>query len=204
MASPLLETKLHLPGAPRPGRTSETERAPEPRGGVGADAGVGAGRLRQDDAAGGVARRRSCRSGGPRRGCRSTSATTIPRCSGPTWSPRCRRRRPGSAPTRSRSCSRRTPPIEAVLATLLNDLGAIAKRRRAGARRLPRHRRARHPGRDGVPAGAPASAGASGDRQPRRPAVAAGAVAGARRAASRSAPPICASRPTRPRRTSTA
>ena len=33
------------------------------------------------------------------------------------------------------------PPIEAVLATLLNDLSAIAERRRAGARRLPRSSR---------------------------------------------------------------
>ena len=33
------------------------------------------------------------------------------------------------------------PPIETVLATLLNDLSAHPERRRAGARRLPRHRR---------------------------------------------------------------
>ena len=41
--------------AARSGRASETERAPEPRGGVGADARLGSGRLRQDDAAGRVA-----------------------------------------------------------------------------------------------------------------------------------------------------
>ena len=38
------------------------------------------------------------------------------------------------------------PPIEAVLATLLNDLDGLTERRRAGARRLPRHRRARGAG----------------------------------------------------------
>ena len=38
-------------------------------------------------------------------------------------------------------------PIETVLTTLLNDLGDVAGRRRAGARRLPRHRRARCAGR---------------------------------------------------------
>ena len=74
------------------------------------------------------------------------------------------------------------PPIEAVLATLLNDLSADPERCRAGARRLPRHRRARRPGRDGLPAGAPAAADAPGDRQPRRPDAAAGPAAGAWRA----------------------
>ena len=44
------------------------------------------------------------------------------------------------------------PPIETVLTVLLNELGATAGRHRAGARRLPRHRRARCAGRDGVPA----------------------------------------------------
>ena len=77
------------------------------------------------------------------------------------------------------------------------------ERRRAGARRLPRHRRARGPGRDGVPAGASTPAGAPGDRRPRRPGAAAGALARRAASSSRSAPPICASRPTRPRRTST-
>ena len=74
------------------------------------------------------------------------------------------------------------PPIEAVLATLLNDLERHLERCRAGARRLPRHRRARRPGRDGLPAGAPTPADPPGDRQPRRPGAAAGPVARARRA----------------------
>ena len=55
-------------------------------------------------------------------------------------------------------------------------------RHRAGARRLPRRRRARCAGRDGVPARPSASAAARGDRQPRRSRVAAGPVASARRA----------------------
>ena len=55
-------------------------------------------------------------------------------------------------------------------------------RRRAGARRLPRHRRARRAGRDGLPARAPAAAAAPGDRQPRRSGAAAGPAAGAGRA----------------------
>ena len=71
------------------------------------------------------------------------------------------------------------PQIEAVLATLLNDLERRQRRRRAGARRLPPDRRARRPGRDGLPAGAPAPADSPGDRRPRRPGAAAGAVAGA-------------------------
>ena len=56
------------------------------------------------------------------------------------------------------------------------------QRHRAGARRLPRDRLARDPGRDGVPARPPAAAAAPGDRQPGRPAAAAGPAAGARRA----------------------
>ncbi len=58
MASPLLETKLHVPqAAARSDCPSATERATEPGGGVGADPGVRSGRFRQDDAAGGVAGR---------------------------------------------------------------------------------------------------------------------------------------------------
>ena len=76
-------------------------------------------------------------------------------------------------------------------------------RRRAGARRLPRHRRARRPRRHGLPARPPAAAAAPGDRQPRRSRRC--RWPGCARAASwsRSAPPTCASPPTRPRRTST-
>ena len=95
------------------------------------------------------------------------------------------------------------PPIETVLTTLLNELGAAPERRRAGARRLPRHRRPRGPRRHGVPARPSAAAAAPGDRQPRRSRAAAGPPAGARASSSSSAPPTCASRPTRPRRIST-
>ena len=56
------------------------------------------------------------------------------------------------------------------------------RRCRAGARRLPPDRRARRPGRDGLPAGAPAATDPPGDRRPRRPGAAAGAAAGAWRA----------------------
>ena len=76
-----------------------------------------------------------------------------------------------------------------------------AGRHRAGARRLPRDRGARHPGRDGVPAGAPPPPGPPGDRHPRRPGAAPGPPARRVASSSRSAPPTCASRPTRPPRT---
>ena len=183
MAGPLLETKLHVPRRRRGlVAASATERAPEPRGGVGADARLGAGRVRQDDAAGASGWRPLRPMDGPRRGSRSTSATTIPRCSGPTWSPRCRRRRPGSARARSSLLQSPQPPIEAVLATLLNDLGAIsddvvlvlddyhvidARDVQDGMAFLLEH----------LPAAA-----APGDRQPRRPGAAAGPAARARRA----------------------
>ena len=95
------------------------------------------------------------------------------------------------------------PPIEAVPRHSAQRPRRHLERCRAGARRLPRHRRARRAGRDGLPAGAPAPADAPGDRQPRRPAAAAGRGCEGAASSSRSAPPTCASRPTRPRRTST-
>ena len=126
MAGPLLETKLHIPRRRRGLVTaSEADAAFEPRDRVGADAGVGPGRVRQDDPAGGVAGR-----GSSRRMLRGvalprSSATTIPPCSGRTSSPRSRRPRPGLAEVRAPLLQSYQPPIEAVLATLLNDLDAI-------------------------------------------------------------------------------
>ena len=73
------------------------------------------------------------------------------------------------------------PPIDAVLATLLNELGARRARRRARARRLPRHRRPRGPDGAGLPARPSAPAAAPGDRQPRRSGAAAGPPARAGR-----------------------
>ena len=95
------------------------------------------------------------------------------------------------------------PPIEAVLATLLNDLSACpndvvlvlddyhvidARDVQDGMAFLLEH----------LPAAA-----APGDRQPRRSRRCRWRACGRAASSSRSAPPICASRPTRPRRTST-
>ena len=188
--------------ATRSGSAPETERAPEPRGGVGADARVSAGRVRQDDAAGGVAGSRSSRwtvrgvaLARPARQ-RSRVVLDVP----------CRRAEDGGA---RGWCGRALAPAAASAA----DRGGPCRpaqrprrhleRCRAGARRLPRHRRARRAGRDGLPAGASAPADTPGDRQPRRSGVAAGAVARAWRAGRDPRRRSALHRPTRPRRTST-
>ena len=193
------------PQAPtRSGGASATDRAAEPRGRVEADARLGTGRLRQDDAAGRVAGSRSGRRtvGGvavarPGRQ-RARVLLDLPDRCAADGDARGRRERARPAADAPAAADR-----ERFSPTLLNELERAAGRHRAGARRLPRDRRARHPRRDGVPAGAPAPAGPPGDRHPRRPGAAAGPPASARRASSRSAPPTCASRPTRPPRTST-
>ena len=69
------------------------------------------------------------------------------------------------------------PPIEPVLATLLNDLSAIANDVVLVLDDYHLIEAPRRAGRGGLPAGAPAAAGAPGDRRPRRPGAAAGAVA---------------------------
>ncbi len=181
---PLLETKLYVPTPrARPGRPSQAERAPEPRGRVEADAHLRAGRLRQDDAAGRVAGIRA------RSASRSVAWLSLDRADNqaavvldlPD-------RRPADGGAR-RSARRalallqgtQPPPIESILATLLNELGGPAERHRAGARRRPRGRRPRHRGRDDVPARAPAATHPPRDRHPCRSGAAARPPAGARR-----------------------
>ena len=96
------------------------------------------------------------------------------------------------------------PPIEAVAHDAAQRPQRPRERRRAGARRLPRHRGAARSTTamafllEHLPAAA-----APGDRQPRRPAVCRWPGCARAASSSRSARPICASRPTRPRRTST-
>ena len=182
-AGPLLETKLYIP-RPRRGlvaRPRLLERL-RPWGRVEADARLRSGRLRQDDAAGRVARRSSRR--------RAIGGLAVAR---PERQPArvvldLRDRRPADGGAGRR---RRRALAAAAAATAADRAGPRpapqraqrdVARDRAGARRLPRHRRARRPGRDGLPAGAPAPADAPGDRQPRRSAVAAGPPARARRA----------------------
>ena len=125
MAGPLLETELKVPRRRRDLVAVQAERTPEPWGRVIADPRFRAGRLRQDHAAGGLAGSPCQPMSGPRRGFRLTARQRARARSGPTWSPRCRRRRPGLAQVRSRSCSRPSRRSKRSLATLLNDLGAI-------------------------------------------------------------------------------
>ena len=167
--------------ATRPGGASEAERANEPRGGVGADPGVGPGWIRQDDAADGVAGcrcgRRTVRRVALARPARQRSRVVLDVC--------CRRAEYGRARGWCR-CAR--APATAPVAERGGPCRSAQRPRchlercRAGARRLPRHRRARRAGRDGLPAGASTPADTPGDRQPHRPAVAAGPVARAWRA----------------------
>ena len=105
MASPLLRTKLFVPRPRRePGAASPAERTAEPDASAAADAGLGAARVRQDDAAGRVAGRCPVRSA-RWRGCRWRRASGSPTRSGPTWSPRSTPRRQASGHARCR-CSR--------------------------------------------------------------------------------------------------
>ena len=82
-------------------------------------------------------------------------------------------------------------PTEDVLVSLVNDLDIARRSHRGGARRLPRHRRARRPRGGDVPAGQPASAGHAGDDHSGRPAAPAVPSACARRARRRCGPRTC-------------
>ena len=172
---------LRPQAAARSGAASEAERAPEPRGRVEADARLRAGRLRQDDAAGRVA--------GSRAGRRTVRGVALAR---PERQPSrvlldLPDRRAADGGARGRR-GRALAPAVASAADRSGPRHAAQRarrhpgRRRAGARRLPRHRRSRRPGRDGVPARPSAPTAAPGDRQPRRPGAAAGPPASARRA----------------------
>ena len=137
-------------GATQSGQASETERAPEPWGGLGADARVGSGRLRQDDAADGVAGRRACRwtvrSVALARSARQRSrfVLVVP-C-----------RRAADSVARGRSRCTLTPAVASDADRSRPRHSAqrperCLERSRAGSRRLPRHRLARRAGRDGLP-----------------------------------------------------
>ena len=173
---------LHPQAATRSGDTSETERAPEPRGRVEADPGLRARRLRQDHAAGRVAGRSSRRReidgvalARPKRQPGRILLALRDRCAADGGAGR--RRDCALAAAAAATTADRVGPRHAA-----QRAQRAAARHRARARRLPRRRRGRHPGRDGVPAGAPAAADAPGDHDPRRPGVAAGAPARAWRA----------------------
>ena len=185
-----------------PGAAAAAQRAPRPRCGGEAAARLGAGRLRQDDACSPSGwRRRPGGSGGlgvARRGRQRPGVLLDLRgrraAHGGAGGRRERARAAGHAPAAA-------DPAAAHDAA--QRPRCDRRRHRAGARRLPRHRVPRGPRGDGVPARPPASAAAPGDRQPGRSARC--RWPGCARAASwsRSARPICASRPRRRRRTST-
>ena len=148
MAGPLLETKLHVPRrrrglVPRPRLSERLDRGAESTLTlVSAPAGFGKTTLLAEWLAAAPAGR-TVRGVALARPARQRPGVVLD----------LRDRRAADGGARGRRGRARAPavaqppPIEAVLATLLNDLGAVAGRRRAGARRLPRHRRARRPGR---------------------------------------------------------
>ena len=207
MPAPLLETKLYVPRprrglVPRPRLIERLDRGAAAK----LDAGVRAGRLRQDDAAGRVA---GGRTGAPTDD-RSAAWVSLDRGDndpGSFWTyviAALRTRRPEVGARRARAPASPQPP-------------PIRDGPHHAAQRPRRHRRATScwcsttttsssrasPGRlafllDHLPAAA-----APGDREPRRSARC--RWRGCARAASwsSSARPTCASRPTRPRRTST-
>ena len=167
--------------AARPGSAPAIERASGPWGRGGPDAGVGPGRLRQDDAADGVADRRRywgtvdgvarARSAGQRPG----RVLDLPsrRTAEDGARGGCRRAR---APAVVPGVDGRGPRDPDQRPRCRHG------RRGAGTRRLPRRHGARRARGDGLPARAPAPADPPGDRDPRRSGAAVGAVAGARRA----------------------
>ena len=104
----------------RPRLTESVE--PNPPGDV--DARLRPRRLRQVDAGHGLGGDRCGRRARARRGCRSTNATTIPVCSGPTWSPRSEPLEPDLGDG-ALALLQSGQPMDAVLATLLNDLNSI-------------------------------------------------------------------------------
>ena len=164
-----------------PGRAPAAERATEPRG-TAARPGVGAGRVREDHPADGVAGggpdgRHARRLAVPRpAGQRSGDVLDLPRRRAADGG--CRR----SARARSPSCSRRSRRPTRCSPPCSTSCGAVQDDARAGARRLPRHRGGRRPRRRRLPARAPPAADPPGHRHPRRPAAAAGPAARARRA----------------------
>ena len=174
----LLESKCRIPGR-RPNAVARPRLTQLLSGSAGgADGGVRAGRLRQDDPAHRVAGRPSRPSAPRSRGCRWTTATTTPRCSGRTSSPRCRaavadvgdaarcgcwRRPRRRRRRRSPRCSTTSTDCRRDLVLVLDDYHLIE---------APEV----HDG-DDVPARAPAAAAARRARHPGRPAAAAGADA---------------------------
>ena len=194
---------LRPQAATRSGGPPAAARAAAPRGGR-ADAGVGAGRVRQDHAARRVARRGSRPTTGAvawlsldaRDHRPATFWTYVVTALQAAVPGRRRRRAPAAAVAPSRrprpcsprcSTSSRRTPDEVWL--VLDDYHLVDG---------PDLRR----GHD-LPAGAPPAARASRDQQPRRPAPAAGPAGGPAASWSRSAPPTCASPPTKPPPTST-
>ena len=125
MAGPCSRPSSTSPGGDPIGGPSEAERAPEPRGRVGADAGIGSGRVRQDDAAGGVA-------GAPSADGRSAAWLSLDqRDNDPAvfWTylvAALKTAAPGVGAAALSLLQSPQPPIEAVVATLLNDLSAIS------------------------------------------------------------------------------
>ena len=128
-----------------------------------------------------------------------------PRRSGPTSSPRCGRSRPGSARSALALLQEpQPPPIQLVLTTLLNDLGARGAPTSSccSTTTTSSTRVEVHAGMEFLLDHLPAPA-APGDRQPGRPGPAAAPGCAHAASSSRSGPPTCASPPTRRRPTST-
>ena len=182
---PICPTLSSRPSSSSPGPGATRCRGPrlseslEP-GADAADPRLRPGRVRQDDAAGGVAGAAE-----PQRSVAWLSLDESDRQPASFWTyvvTALHRSCPASAPARCRCCRPAQPPIEAVLTTVLNELGALPNDLVPGARRLPPRRRTGHPGRHGVPARAPAAAAAPGDQHPGRSGPAAGPPARARRA----------------------
>ena len=144
VVSPLLAAKVRVPGR-RPEAVARPRLVERVGAGRAADAGVGAGRVRQDHAATEwlAAAGPAARGLGVARRARQRAATLLDL----RRSPPCDGRGPASAPARSRCCSRRSRRSRPCSPSLVNDLQRAAGRGHAGARRLPPRRRARDPRR---------------------------------------------------------
>ena len=198
----LLVTKLH---APR--RRREVVRRPRPTdisvpcSPSGPHAGLGAGWLRQDHTADRVVQH-DRRPMAHRHGWRSMRATTTRPCSARTSSLRFGARAACSV-RHAESLLRASQPLQSAVATLVNDLDAAGRRRRPRARRLTTSSSPTTCTSDRVPRGPRATMVPSrvGELGPIRPCR---WHAGEHAATcSRSVPPTCDSRPTKPRATST-